>query len=107
MVDRRHREFTDEDIAHITETYHNWRNKDGNYEDVQGFSKSASLDEIREHEYVLTPGRYVGIEEVEDDGIPFEVKMEDMTAELAELFAKSSHLEEEIRQNLGGIGFEF
>ena len=106
MVDRRHREFTDEDIAHITETYHNWRNKDGDYEDVQGFSKSASLDEIREHEYVLTPGRYVGIEEVEDDGIPFEVKMEDMTAELAELFAKSSHLEEEIRQNLGGIGYE-
>lgn len=107
MVDRRHREFTDEDIAKITDTYHNWRNKDGNYEDVQGFSKSASLDEIREHEYVLTPGRYVGIEEVEDDGIPFEVKMEDMTAELAELFAKSSHLEEEIRKNLGGIGFEF
>lgn len=107
MVDRRHREFTDEDIAHITETYHNWRSKDGNYEDVQGFSKSASLDEIREHEYVLTPGRYVGIEEVEDDGIPFEVKMEDMTAELAELFAESSHLEEEIRKNLGGIGYEF
>lgn len=107
MVDRRHREFTDEDIAQITETYHNWRNKDGNYENVQGFSKSASIDEIREHGYVLTPGRYVGIEEVEDDGIPFEVKMEDMTAELAELFAKSSHLEEEIRQNLGGIGFEF
>ena len=107
MVDRRHREFTDEDIAQITETYHNWRNQDGDYEDLQGFSKSASLDEIREHEYVLTPGRYVGIEEAEDDGIPFEVKMEDMTAELAELFAKSSHLEEEIRQNLGGIGFEF
>lgn len=107
MIDRRHREFTDEDIEQITSTYHNWRNKDGQYEDVQGFNKSASLDEIREHEYVLTPGRYVGIEEVEDDGIPFEVKMEDMTAELAELFAKSSHLEEEIRKNLGGIGFEF
>lgn len=107
MVDRRHREFTDEDITHITETYHNWRNKDGNYENMQGFCKSASIDEIREHEYVLTPGRYVGIEEAEDDGIPFEVKMEDMTAELAELFAKSSHLEEEIRKNLGGIGFEF
>ena len=106
MVDRRHREFTDEDIAQITETYHNWRNQDGDYEDLQGFSKSASLDEIREHEYVLTPGRYVGIEEAEDDGIPFEVKMEDMTAELAELFAKSSHLEEEIRKNLGGIGYD-
>ena len=107
MIDRRHREFTDEDIEKISGTYHNWRNKDNNYEDVLGFSKSASLDEIREHEYVLTPGRYVGIEEVEDDGIPFEVKMEDMTAELAELFAKSSHLEEEIRKNLGGIGYEF
>jgi len=107
MIDRRHREFTDGDIEQITGTYHNWRNKDCNYEDIQGFSKSASLDEIREHEYVLTPGRYVGIEEVEDDGIPFEVKMEDMTAELAELFARSNHLEEEIRKNLGGIGFEF
>lgn len=107
MVDRRHREFTDEDIEQITSTYHNWRNKDGQYENIQGFSKATSLDEIREHEYVLTPGRYVGIEEVEDDGIPFEVKMEDMTAELAELFAKSSYLEEEIRKNLGGVGFEF
>lgn len=107
MIDRRHREFTDEDIEQITSTYHNWRNKEGQYEDVQGFNKSASLDEIREHKYVLTPGRYVGIEEVEDDGVPFEVKMEDMTAELAELFAKSHTLEEEIRHNLGGIGYEF
>lgn len=106
MIDRRHREFTDEDIEQITSTYHNWRNKDGQYEVVQGFSKAASLHEIREHEYVLTPGRYVGIEEIEDDGIPFEVKMEDMTAELAELFAKSHTLEEEIRKNLGGIGYE-
>lgn len=107
MIDRRHRELKDEDIQKISETYHSWRNKDGNYEDIQGFCKSAKLEEIRGHEYVLTPGRYVGIEEVEDDGIPFDEKMENMTSELAELFAKSRHLEEEIRKSLGGIGYEF
>jgi type I restriction enzyme M protein len=107
MVDRRHRELKDDDIQKISETYHSWRNKDGDYEDIQGFCKSAKLEEIRGHEYVLTPGRYVGIEEVEDDGIPFDEKMENMTSELAELFAKSRHLEEEIRKSLGGIGYEF
>ena len=107
MIDRRHRELTEEDISKITETYHEWRNIDGEYEDVKGFCKSASIEDIREHEYVLTPGRYVGIEDVEDDGIPFDEKMENMTAELAELFAKSQHLEKEIRKNLGGIGYEF
>ena len=107
MIDRRHRELTEEDISKISETYHEWRNIDGEYEDIKGFCKSASIEDIREHEYVLTPGRYVGIEDVEDDGIPFDEKMESMTAELAELFAKSRHLEEEIRKNLGGIGYEF
>ena len=107
MIDRRHRELTEEDISKISETYHEWRNIDGEYEDIKGFCKSAKIEEIREHEYVLTPGRYVGIEDVEDDGIPFDEKMENMTAELAELFAKSRHLEEEIRKNLGGIGYEF
>lgn len=76
-------------------------------EDVKGFCKAAKLAEIKEHEYVLTPGRYVGIEDAIDDGIPFEEKMENLTAELAELFAKSRHLEDEIRKNLGGIGYEF
>lgn len=107
MIDRRHRELTEEDITKISETYHEWRNIDGGYEDIKGFCKSARIEEIREHEYVLTPGRYVGIEDVEDDGIPFDEKMENMAAELAELFAKSRHLEEEIRNNLGGIGYEF
>ena len=107
MIDRRHRELTEEDISKISETYHEWRNIDGEYEDIKGFCKSAKIEEIREHEYVLTPGRYVGIEDVEDDGIPFDEKMENMTAELAELFAKSRHLEDEIRKNLGGIGYEF
>jgi len=106
MVDRRHRELSDEDIAKIADTYHNWRNQDGKYEDVQGFCKAASLDEVRENDYVLTPGRYVGIEEAEDDGIPFEEKMEQLTSELGELFKQSHRLEEEIRKNLGGIGFE-
>ncbi|MBC5626629.1 SAM-dependent DNA methyltransferase [Clostridium sp. NSJ-49] len=107
MVDRRHRELSDEDVKKIAETYHNYRNINGNYEDIQGFCKAAKLEEVREHEYVLTPGRYVGIEEQEDDGIPFEEKMENLTSELGELFAKSRRLEDEIRKNLGGIGYEF
>lgn len=107
MIDRRHRELNEEDIKKIADTYHQWRNVDGSYEDIKGFCKSAKLEDVREHEYVLTPGRYVGIEDIEDDGIPFEEKMENMTSELGELFAKSRRLEDEIRKNLGGIGYEF
>lgn len=106
MVDRRHRELSDEDIKKIAEAYHNWRNEGGKYEDVQGFCKASKVEEVREHDYVLTPGRYVGIEEVEDDGIPFEEKMEKLTSELGELFAESRRLEDEIKKNLGGIGYE-
>lgn len=107
MVDRRHRELSEEDINKISQAYHNWRNEDGEYEDVQGFCKEVKIEELREHEYVLTPGRYVGIEEAEDEGIPFEEKMEKLTSELGELFAESRRLENEIRKNLGGIGYEF
>lgn len=107
MVDRRHRELNEEDILTISNVYHQWRNVGGSYEDVKGFCKAATLEEIRGHEYVLTPGRYVGIEDAVDDDVPFEEKMENMTAELAELFAKSRHLEDEIRKNLGGLGYEF
>ena len=107
MVDRRHRELSEEDIKKIADTYHNYRNLNGQYEDIQGFCKVAKLDEVREHEYVLTPGRYVGIEEQEDDGIPFEEKMKALTSQLGELFEKSRSLEDEIRKNLGGIGYEF
>ena len=107
MIDRRHRELTEEDIDKIAGTYHEWRNIDGEYEDIKGFCKAAAIEDIRENEYVLTPGRYVGIEDVEDDGIPFEEKMKNMTSELAVLFAKSRQLEEEIRKNLEGIGYEF
>lgn len=105
MVDRRVRELDEEDIKKIAVTYHNWKNNNG-YEDIQGFCKSASKDEISKHDYVLTPGRYVGIEETEDDGVPFEEKMETLTSELGELFDQSKVLENEIRKNLGGIGYE-
>ena len=105
MVNRRLRELSDEDIKKIANTYIAWQNEDG-YEDVQGYCKVASIDEIKEHDYILTPGRYVGIEEVEDDGEPFEEKMERLTTTLANQFKKSRELEEEIRKQLGGIGYE-
>jgi len=109
MVDRTHRELSDEDIRKIADTYHAWRGQPeaGEYQDVKGFCKAAKLVEVQEHDYILTPGRYVGIEDVEEDGEPFEEKMARLTAELAEQFAKSRKLEEEIRKQLGGIGFEF
>ena len=110
MEDRTHKVLDDEnDIKKIADTYHAWKsaNEESTYEDIKGFCKSAKLEEVREHEYILTPGRYVGIEAVEDDGEPFDEKMTRLTEELAELFAKSRHLEDEIRENLGGIGYEF
>ena len=105
MVNRRLRELSDEDIKNIANTYIAWQNEDG-YEDVQGYCKVASIDEIKEHDYILTPGRYVGIEEVEDNGEPFDEKMERLTNTLANQFKKSRELEEEIRKQLGGIGYE-
>lgn len=106
METRRHRELEDDEIKKIYDTYHNWRDNKG-FEDIQGFCKSALIDEIREHEYILTPGRYVGIEEGEEDGEPFDEKMNRLTGELAEMFAKSHELEDEIRKRLGDIGYEF
>ncbi|CAH8718682.1 type I restriction-modification system subunit M [Paenibacillus thiaminolyticus] len=109
MVDRTHRELSAEDIKKVADTYHAWRGQAeaGTYEDVKGFCKAAKLGEVQEHEYILTPGRYVGIEDVEEESEPFEDKMARLTAELAEQFAKSRQLEDEIRKQLGGIGFEF
>lgn len=104
MVTRAHRELSVEDIDKIANAYRNFVKG----EDVQklGYVHVADLDEIEQNNYVLTPGRYVGMEEVEDDGIPFEEKMEGLTAELGELFNKSHKLEETIREQLGGIGFD-
>ena len=106
MADRTHRDLSDEDIARIAGTYHNWRG-DGSstYEDVQGFCKSAKLEEVRTHGHVLTPGRYVGAEEVEDDGEPFEEKMKRLSSQLKEQFAESASLESEIRNNLSKLGY--
>lgn len=105
MVDRKLRELLPEDIEKIASAYHSWRNNDGNYEDVAGFVKSASLEEVRGHDHILTPGRYVGLADEEDDGVPFEEKMEKLTNELSELFAKSNELEDQIRKNLKEIGY--
>ncbi len=107
MTDRVHRELTDADIQRLADTYHNWRG-DGDaqaYEDIPGFCRSATTDEITEHGHVLTPGRYVGAEEVEDDDEPFEDKMQRLTAELNEQFAESAMLENAIRSNLEGLGY--
>ncbi len=106
MRDRTHRELTDEEIRKIADTYHAWRGEpDGKYEDVPGFCKSATLDDIRKHGYVLTPGRYVGTPPTEDDGEPFEEKMARLTKELYEQFAEAHRLETEIRKNLEMLGF--
>jgi type I restriction enzyme M protein len=107
MITRRNKTLTDEDIAKIAGTYHAWRGEGGAYEDTPGFCKAATLDEVRQNGYVLMPGRYVGTEESEDDGIPFEEKMTALTAQLAEQFAKGNELQERIRENLKGIGYEF
>lgn len=107
MVTRKHRELSDEEIQMVCDTYHNWRDGKEAYQDVKGFCKAVNIEEIREHEYILTPGRYVGIEEAEADDEPFEEKMTRLTEELAEMFAKSHHLEEEIKQRLGVIGYGF
>ena len=140
MIDRRHRELTEEEIKRIASTYHAWRKKktpnkessveqlqlavaetgaDYNkslleetnedlpeYKDISGFCKSVTIEEIRQNNYILTPGRYVGMEEIEDDGEPFEEKMERLTKELSKLFKESKGLEEQIRKNLEGIGYD-
>ncbi|MGO2118502.1 MAG: type I restriction-modification system subunit M [Fusobacterium sp.] len=105
MIDRKTREFKEEDIEKIAKTYHSWRNKDGEYEDEKGYSKAVKLEEIQKQDYILTPGRYVGIKDEEDDGIPFEEKMQTLTKNLSEQFKKSVELEAEIRKNLASIGF--
>lgn len=107
MINRRNKEFAPEDIAKIAGTYHAWRGEGGVYEDQAGFCKAATIDEVRANNYVLMPGRYVGTEEAEDDGIPFEEKMNALTTQLADQFARGNELQQRIRENLKGIGYEF
>ena len=107
MVDRTRRELTVDDIKRIADTYHAWRGEVGNaeYEDVPGFCKSATLGEVRENGHILTPGRYVGVAEVEEDGISFAEKMADLTATLQQQMAESCKLDAAILKNLTLLGF--
>ncbi len=104
MVDRKHRDFSDDDIAKIADTFTEFQ--DGKLEDIKGFCAVATTEDIAKQDYILTPGRYVGIEEQEDDGEPFEEKMTRLTSELSDMFKKSHELEDEIRKNLGAIGYD-
>lgn len=106
MIDRRHRELTEEDIAKISDIYHAWRGEGGKYEDIAGFCKAVKIDGIRKHSHILTPGRYVGTAEQEEDSEAFEEKMKRLTADLSEQFKKSDKLEAEIKKNLKGLGYE-
>lgn len=108
MISRKQRELTDIDISKVAETYHNWRSPEKfatDYKDVPGFCKSANIQEVRKNNYILTPGRYIDLKAVEDDGIAFEEKMQTLTATLAEQMYKANELDEAIKENLGKIGF--
>lgn len=123
MIDRTRRELTADDHKTITDAYHAWLNlspspspldREGSqdlspntaYEDVAGFCKSATIEEVQKHNYVLTPGRYVGAPELEDDGEPFPEKMERLTADLKAHFDESARLENQIRTILEKLGYE-
>lgn len=107
MISRTQKELTEADITRIAKTYHAWRGgkKDGMYEDQPGYCKSATLEEIRKHDFVLTPGRYVGAADLEDDGIPVETKMTEMTQLLYQQMEESSKLDNVIRKNLEVLGY--
>lgn len=106
MISRVHREFTDEDIERIGSTYHAWRGEGGKYKDIPGFCKAASADEIVKHRFILTPGRYVGAEILEEDEGAFEEKMQGLTEELANQLGESKKLEKEIRAKMNSIGYD-
>lgn len=104
MVDRKHRDFSDEDIQKIADTFEAFQN--GTLEEVKGFCAVATIQDIEKQDYILTPGRYVGIEEQAEDDEPFDDKMKRLTSELSQMFIKSHKLEDEIRKKLGAIGYE-
>ena len=104
MVDRKHRDFSEEDIKLLSDTFTAFQN--GTLENQKGFCAVVPTEEIAKQDYILTPGRYVGIEEKEEDDEPFEQKMTRLTSELGEMFEQSHKLEEEIKKNLEGIGWK-
>lgn len=104
MVDRKHRDFTTEDIKKLADTFELFQS--GTLEEVKGFCAIATTEDIAKQDYILTPGRYVGIEEQEDDGEPFDDKMKRLASELSDMFKKSQELENDIRKKLEAIGYE-
>ena len=106
MTSRKNRILTGNDIARIAGVYHDWRNKENKYKDIQGFCKAATTKEVEANNFVLTPGRYVGTEEAEDDGVSFDEKVSVITKELREQFSKSIELQNRVRDNLKKIGIE-
>jgi len=106
MIDRKNRIFEDKDVKQVADTYHIWLKGNDEYEDIKGFCKSAQLSEIEKHKFVLTPGRYVGIEDEEDDGIPFEEKIEVLTSALRDQMKQSQILDKEIKEQLAKIGIK-
>lgn len=105
LIDRVHRELTEDDIRKIVSTYHAWRGEGGEFADVPGFCKSATKEDIAGHGYVLTPGRYVGAEEVEDDGEPFEEKMARLSTQWRDQRAAATELDSAIEVNLKELGY--
>jgi type I restriction enzyme M protein len=107
LIDRTRKEFSDEDIARIAVTYHAWRGEKsaGKYDDIAGFCKAATTADIAAHGYALTPGRYVGAAEVDDDGEPLEEKMARLVAELDAQFDESAKLEQAIKTSLKGLAY--
>ena len=106
MTDRGSRIFTDDDIKKISSIYHTWRDELGHYEDIPGLCKSSDLEEIKNNNYVLTPGRYVCMIDGEEDNEEFEDKMQKLISELKQQMAESAKLDEEIKKNLERIGFD-
>ena len=106
MIDRKQRDFSTDDIKSIAEMFHHFR-INPNFENIAGKYYSASIEEIAKQEYILTPGRYVGTQEVKDDGVPFKEKMDELTQTLSEQFKESAKLEAMIKENLVGLGYEF
>jgi len=117
MISRTQKELTEEDIRKIADTYHTWKRSGSSpagrsgdegvlrYENIPGYCYSAKLAEIKSHDFVLTPGRYVGAADIEDDGIPFETKMSEMSQTLYAQMAESAKLDDVIRKNLEGLGY--
>ena len=109
MIDRVHRKLTEEDIKKIADSYHAWRNVGTHgrapYADIPGFCKSATLDDIRQHGYILTPGRYVGAAPQEEDDEPFEEKMQRLVAQWREQQAEAAKLDKAIAKNLEELGY--